>query len=107
MFIYFSERSCKIRLKLPDENLRLIAETKYKVGLCYLLEGKYDESMEALTESSEYLNGVIESEKEKEQNEKTEATIKEIEETKQEILNKIVEVREAKEQVNNNFALNY
>lgn len=65
-------------------------------------EGKYEEAIEALTESCEYLNGVIEGEKEKEHDEKTADAIKELEETKQEILNKITEVKEVKEQVNFN-----
>lgn len=95
----FAERSAKIRLKLAEDNLRLIAETKYKIGLCFLLIGKYDESIAALKESSEYLDGVIVSIKEKEQTASTEAAIKDIEETKQEILNKIIEVEETKTQV--------
>lgn len=95
-----TERSSEIYLKLPDDNLRVIAETKYKIGLCYYMLCKFDESIAAFKDSSEYLNGVVEAEKRKEeQNEKTEATIKEIEETRQEIANKIVEVQEAKDQV--------
>lgn len=95
-----SERSCEIYLKLPDDNLRVIAETKYKIGLCYYMACKFDESIAAFKDSSEYLNGVIEAEKRKDdQNEKTEATISEIAETRQEIETKIAEVQEAKEQV--------
>lgn len=67
---------------------------------------KFDKSIAAFKDSSDYLNGVVEAEKRKEeQNEKTEATIKEIEETRQEIANKIVEVQEAKDQVSLNTAL--
>lgn len=66
---------------------------------------KFDESIAAFKDSSEYLNGVVEAEKRKEeQNEKTEATIKEIEETRQEIANKIIEVQEAKDQVSDEQA---
>lgn len=78
----------------------MIAETKYKVGLCHLLIGKFDESVAALKESAEYLDGVICSIKEKDPAASTEATIKELEETKQEIQNKIIEVEETKTQVN-------
>lgn len=93
-------------MKLQEENLRVIAETKYKVGLCYLLAGKFDEAIAALKESAEYLEGEIVAIKVKEQTDKTVGTIKEIEETKLEILNKIVEVEEAKEQVSfTNFDL--
>lgn len=45
------------------------------------------------------MDGEISAVKAKEQSEKTEALVKEIEETKQEILNKIIEVEEAKVQV--------
>lgn len=91
-------------MKLPDDNLRVIAETKYKIGLCYYMLCKFDESVAAFKDSSDYLNGVVEAEKRKEeQNEKTEETIKEIEETRQEISNKIIEVQEAKDQVNKEF----
>lgn len=96
---YLLERSCEIYLQLPDDNLRIIAEAKYKIGLCYDMAGKFDEAIAAFKDASEYLNGVAEAEKRKEQNEKTEATIKEIEETRQEIALKINEVLEAKEQV--------
>lgn len=99
-FLSASERSAEIYLKLPDDNLRVIAETKYKIGLCYNMLCKFDESIAAFKDSADYLNGVIEAEKRKdEQNEKTEATINEIEETRKEIAIKIIEVQEAKDQV--------
>lgn len=79
--------------------MRFIAETKYKIGLCHLLIGRFDESVTALKESAEYLDGEILAWKGKDQTAATEAAIKEIEETKVEIQNKIVEVEETKSQV--------
>lgn len=99
MFFILIDLSIEIRLKLQEDNLRLIAETKYKVGLCYLLIAKFDESVDALKESAEYLDGEILALKAKDQTSAIEATIKEIEETKLEILNKITEVEETKSQV--------
>lgn len=97
-----SERSSEIYLKLPDDNLRVIAETKYKIGLCYYMLNKFDEAIAALKDSSEYLNGVVEAEKRNEQSEKTLELIQDIESTRQDIALKIVEVQEAKDQVDGN-----
>lgn len=92
-------RSVEIRLKLEEDNLRLISETKYKIGLCYSIIDKWDESMAAFKESAECLDGEIANVKSKVQTAETEAEIKDIEETKQEILNKVTEVEETKTQV--------
>lgn len=68
-----------------------------------MLLSQFDESIAALKESTEYLDGEISAVKAKEQTEKSEALAKEIEETKQEILIKIIEVEEAKVQVGSLF----
>lgn len=61
--------------------------------------GDFDKSIEAFKDSSEYLNGVIEAEKRKQPNDKSEALVSDLEEMRQEIATKIAEVQEAKEQV--------
>lgn len=87
-------------MKLPDDNLRIIAEIQYKIGLCYLMLSSFEESITAFRKACEILDNEIESQKSKEhQDEKIKNIILEIEETKQEILNKITEVEETKHQV--------
>lgn len=77
--------------------MRVIAETKYKVGLCYNSLNKFDESIAAFKESVEYIEGEIAAEgRKEEQNEKTKATIAELEELKLDIQAKVVEVEENK-----------
>lgn len=91
-------RSVDIRVKLEEDNLRLISETKYKIGLCYMVIDKWDESIAAFKDSAECLEAEIANIRSKEPSADTEAQIKDIEETKQEILNKIVDIEEAKSQ---------
>lgn len=96
----FTERATELYRKLADDNARVIAESKYKIGLCYYATNHFDESIKAFKEASETLGGIIDSEKEKEEDESTAQSIQELEDMRQEIAVKIQEVLEAKEQVN-------
>ena len=79
-----------------QKNYRIAAEIHYKLGLCQTLEKGFDESMKSFQKAHDLLSDVIEMEKSKEQTEEVAANIKDMEETKQEILNKISETGEIK-----------
>lgn len=93
-----------IRAKTTTHDLRVIAEIQYKIGLGHLILNNYDEAIKSLNEAKNALDAEIDYQKEKmvesEQNkDDTAGTIKEIEELKVEIENKIVEIEEEKTQV--------
>lgn len=82
--------------KTGKSDRRVIAEIHYKVGLCHLMQNEYDESIKAFRDACSEMDVVVEQEKAKEQDEKTEAAIKNLEETKAELMEKIAEVEDTK-----------
>lgn len=83
-------------LEDDDKNERIAAEIHYKIGLCETMLKSYDESVKSFQKASDILATIIEAEKLKEQTEDTAANIKDLEETLQEIQNKIVEIGDVK-----------
>lgn len=94
-------------MKLPDDNLRIIAEIQYKIGLVHLMLSSFEDSIAAFRKACEVLDAEIDTQKEKAgaNVERVAATVKELEELKVDILNKIDEVEETKQQVR--FFKNY
>lgn len=87
-------------MKLPEDNLRLICEIEYRVGLIHMMLSTFDDSIAAFKRACEILDAEIDLQKNKNENaDRTAAVVKELEELKVDILNKIVEVEEAKQQV--------
>jgi len=84
------------RIEESERNYRIAAEIHYRVGLCQTLEKIYDESVKSFQKAHDLLSDVIEKEKSKEQTDEIVANIKDMEETKQEILNKINETDDVK-----------
>lgn len=86
-------------MKLPDNNLRLIAEIQYKMGLSNLMTGAFDASIKAFRKACEVLDAEIANQQTEPANaERAEAVIEELRELKVEIVNKITEVEEAQQQ---------
>lgn len=84
-------------LEDADQNQRIAAEVHYKVGLCQSALVLYEDSIKSFETAANLLTEVIEKEKAKpEQTDDVLATIKDIEETQQEIRNKITEIGETK-----------
>lgn len=80
-----------------QKNYRIAAEIHYKIGLCQSMEKAYDESVKSFQKAHDILSDVIKEEKSKEQQtEDVLANIKDMEETQQEIMNKITEIGEVK-----------
>lgn len=84
------------RIEESLRNYRIAAEIHYRVGLCQKLEKSFDESIKSFQKAHDLLSDVIEKEKSKEQTDDIAANIKDMEETKQEILNKINETGDVK-----------
>jgi nuclear autoantigenic sperm protein len=84
------------RIEESQKNYRIAAEIHYKIGLCQTLEKSYDDSIKSFQKAHDLLSDVIEKEKSKEQTDEVAANIKDMEETKQEILNKINETGDVK-----------
>ncbi|XP_021710813.1 protein NASP homolog [Aedes aegypti] len=82
--------------KTGKADRRIIAEIYYKLGLCHLMQNEYEDSITAFREACSEMDKVIQQEQSKEQTDETKAAIKEIEETKQEIMEKIAEVEDTK-----------
>lgn len=82
--------------KTGKSDRRVIAEIHYKIGLCHLMQNEYDESIKAFHDACGEMDNVIQQEKDKDQDDKTMASIKNLEETKQEIMEKIAEVEDTK-----------
>lgn len=93
--IFFAERSLEIRMKSPTNDLRVIAEIQYKIGLGFLVLTNYDGAIAALKEAQQALDGEVDAQKEN-SDDASAAKIKEIEELKGEIESKIVEIEEEK-----------
>lgn len=90
------KKSLAVYEKTGKSDSRLVAEIFYKIGLCHVMLNEFDDSVKSFREACGELDKVIEQEKAKEQNDETKATIKDLEETKQEIADKIADVEEAK-----------
>lgn len=87
-------------MKLPEDNLRVICEIEYKVGLVHMILSSFDDSIAALNRACEVLDAEIDSQKSKNENaDRTAAVVKELEELKVEVVLKKQEVEEAKQQV--------
>jgi len=84
------------RIEESQRNFRIAAEIHYRIGLCQTLEKIYDESIKSFQKAHDLLSDVIEKEKSKEQTDEVAANIKDMEETMQEILNKINETGDVK-----------
>lgn len=82
--------------KMGKSDRRLIAEIHYKIGLCHLMQNEYDDSMKAFRKACAEMDIVIHQEKSKEQDDKTADIIKNLEDTKQEVLEKVAEVEDTK-----------
>lgn len=84
-------------LEDTDQNDRIAAEIHYKIGLCQSMEKAYDDSVKSFQKAHDIIESVMEKEKAKEeQTDDIAATIKDLEETKQEILTKIAEIGDTK-----------
>lgn len=80
-----------------DQNQRVVAEIHYKSGLCHMMEKRYDESMKSFQKAADIFEEVLAREKSREdQTEEDKAKIKDLEEIQQELINKIIEVRDTK-----------
>lgn len=90
------KKSLAVYEKTGKSDSRLVAEIFYKIGLCHVMLNEFDDSVKSFREACSELDKVIEQEKAKEQNDETKATIKDLEETMQEIADKIADVEEAK-----------
>ncbi|XP_055599186.1 protein NASP homolog [Uranotaenia lowii] len=88
------KKSLAVYDKCGKNDNRLKAEVYYKIGLCHLMINEFKDSIEAFRDACSQLDKVIEQEKAKEQNDETKAAIKDLEETKQEIMDKISEVED-------------
>lgn len=86
-----------IDLEEVDQNPRIAAEVHYKIGLCQMMVKQYDESVKSFQSAADLLDEVITKEKAREpQTDDILATIKDLLETQEEILNKITEIGETK-----------
>lgn len=80
-----------------DQNQRVFAEIHYKSGLCHMMEKRYDESMKSFQKAADVFEEVLKREKAREdQTDEDKAKIKDLEEIQQELINKIIEVRDTK-----------
>lgn len=85
---------------IPEmQSKRVIAEVQYKIGLCQTLLKMYDEAATSFRHAADIISDVMEDEKRKEpQTDEVKETIKDLEETHQEILNKIIEIGDTKKE---------
>lgn len=91
-------KSYDLYTDLPEPNRRILAEIKYKIGLCYCMLNEFDQSVKAFKESCDLFDDEIDAEKARENvtADELEKVVKDLEETKQEIMNKMIEVEESK-----------
>lgn len=92
------ERSIEIYHELPVLQRRILAEIHFKIGLCHLMLNSYEQSLVSFKKAVDLLNDEIDEEKAKEpQTDEVKNKIIDMEEIKEGILGKIVEVEECKE----------
>ncbi|ALC46430.1 CG8223 [Drosophila busckii] len=93
------EKALKIHAELPNTNRRALAELHYKIGLTYLMQQLNKEGAAALRNSSVLIEEEIAEIKAKENpSEREKNNMLDLEETKQEILDKIQEIEETQAQ---------
>lgn len=78
---------------------RLLAEIKYKTGLCHYSAMSYDQSIADFQQSADYMKQAIEAQKELPQTAQVEQTIDDLTKMREDILNKIADVQESKQLV--------
>uniref|UniRef100_A0A182SHL7 Tetratricopeptide SHNi-TPR domain-containing protein n=1 Tax=Anopheles maculatus TaxID=74869 RepID=A0A182SHL7_9DIPT len=88
-------KALEIYRKIEQPDLRLLAEVNYKVGLCYMMEREFEESIKSFKGAVTELEKVVELEKAKEQTDDIKETILDLEDMKMEILEKITDVEDA------------
>lgn len=79
-----------------DKNYRIAAEIHYKLGLCQAMEKSYEESIKSFQKAHDIISDVIEIERSKGETEDIKSNIQDMEETQQEIMNKITEIGDVK-----------
>lgn len=100
------EKALKIYQDLPTNYRRAKAEIHYKIGLTFLMQQINTEGATSLKEACSLIEEeIVEMQSKENVTEKDKDVIKDMEETKQEILVKITEIEEAKQQVSL-YALN-
>lgn len=90
------KRALAVYDKTGKSDRRIIAEIYYKIGLCHLMQNEFEDSIVAFREACSEMDKVVKQEQDKEQTDETKANIKNLEETKQEILEKVAEVEDMK-----------
>lgn len=79
-----------------DKNYRIGAEIHYKLGLCQSMEKSYDDAIKSFQKAHDIISDVIEIERSKGETEDIKSNILDMEETQQEIMNKITEIGDVK-----------
>lgn len=100
IFFQFTAIAFDIYSKLEPIKERRLAEIKYKSGLCHYSAMSYDQSIADFQMSADYMKQAIEAQKELEQTPQVEQTIDDLSTMRDDILNKIVDVKESKQMVN-------
>jgi nuclear autoantigenic sperm protein len=93
-------RALAVFEELASPNKRILAEIHYKIGLAQSTLQQFVESIDSFEKACVVIDQVIEMEKAKpEQTENVRLNIQDLEETKKEILAKVVEIEETKQMV--------
>lgn len=99
-YFFCTEKALEIYKKLPTNYRRPMAEIHYKIGLTYLMQQLNKEGAASLKEACNLIAGEIEEMKAKtDLTDKDKNNIQDMEETKQEIEAKIIEIEETQAQV--------
>lgn len=92
------EKSIEVYNELPVLQRRILAEIHFKIGLSHLMLNSYEQSLVSFKKAVDLLNDEIDEEKAKElQTEEIKNKIADMEDIKEGILGKIIEVEECKE----------
>lgn len=84
-------------LEEHEQNQRILAEIYYKIGLCQSTTKEYDEAVKSFQQAADIFDDLIGIQKAIDpQTDATAAEIKDLEDTQQEIINKITEIGETK-----------
>lgn len=84
---------------MEKPKVRLLAEIKYKSGLCHYSGMSYDQSIADFQKSADYMKEAIEAQKKLEQTPQVEQTIDDLTKMREDILDKIADVQESKQLV--------
>uniref|UniRef100_A0A336KEN5 CSON009459 protein n=1 Tax=Culicoides sonorensis TaxID=179676 RepID=A0A336KEN5_CULSO len=90
-------KALEVHNRMEKTNRRHVAEIYFQIGLSHLMLNDFDESIEAFKKAGEILDAEIDFLKLKEQTDELAADIKDLEETRGEIVLKIIEVEETKQ----------